>query len=582
MITRPTNKKIAGIVILAVLICVLALSQAGIAGRITRASISQDEKTTHQMLMPLVFSRGYANGTLKGTVLDTNGQPVARVTVVTNDGRYAYTDKDGGYTFKDVPEGTYVVSATKYGYDFFPERRTVKMDRFSDQENFDANQTTQCYEDIANSDFEVIGAWTIPPTFYSAGYSQVQANSGIQSMRTGIIDPTVNKYSYSDFRQAVTIPYNATSATLRFWIYPSSGEPTPLAVAKPEVGMNIKEVTLSVDVQYLVILDAYYNILETMLWQRENTQTWTLVERNLMGYAGRTVYLQYGTFNNGFDGTTSMFVDDVSVEICDHSATTNTVAGKVTYSDGVPASGVTLTTNTGLVTSTDSAGNYSFTNLAAGSYTITPSKPGFTFTPGSLTATVPPDQLGQNFTANLTAACYQEFANNDMETDTAWEIPVTAYTAGYTAVTANGGSRSMRTGIDIPADNRYSYSPFRQTAIIPVTAARVTLDYWMYPVSSETTTVSVPEEPQLWAYFEEIGSTLAGDVQYLLILNQYNQIVERIMWERTNSQVWSNRIVDLSKYAGWIIKTHFGTYNDGLGGITTNYVDDVYLEICVP
>ena len=104
----------------------------------------------------------------------------------------------------------------------------------------------------------------------------------------------------------------------------------------------------------------------------------------------------------------------------------------------------------------------------------------------------------------------------------------------------------------------------------------------MYPVSSETTSVSVPEEPQLWAFFEEIGSTLAGDVQYLLILNQYNQIVERIMWERTNSQVWSNRIVDLSKYAGWIIKTHFGTYNDGLGGITTNYVDDVYLEICVP
>jgi hypothetical protein len=582
MITRPKKKTIAGIVILTVFVLVLAFSQAGMAGRNTQASVIQAEKHAHQLMMPVVFSHGYINEMLKGTILDANGQPVPRVTVVTNDGRYAYTDEDGEYAFERVPKGTYVVSATKYGYQFYPERRTVKMDRFADQENFGADQINQCYEDIANGDFEAVGAWTIPATWYSAGYSQVQSNSGVQSMRTGIIDTSVNKYSYSDFRQAVTIPYNATSATLRFWIYPSSGEPTPLTVAKPEVGMNIKEVSLSVDVQYLVIMDLGFNILETMLWQRENTQTWTLVERNLLKYAGRTIYLQYGTFNNGFNGITSMFVDDVSVEICDHSATTNTISGKVTNSSGAPVSGVTLTTNTGLVTSTDSAGNYSFTNLAAGTYTITPSKPGFTFSPTSLTPTVPPDQIGQNFIANVTAACYQEFANSDMETNTAWEIPVTTYTAGYTSVTANAGARSLRTGIDIPEHNRYSYSPFRQTAIIPVTAAQVTLDYWMYPVSSELTSVAVPEEPQMWAFFEEIGSTLAGDVQYLLILNQYNQIVERIMWERTNTQVWTNRIVDLSKYAGWIIKTHFGTYNDGLGGITTNYVDDVYLEICVP
>lgn len=582
MITRPKNIKLAGIVMLIALIFMLALSQAGMAGRNTQVSDIQAEEPTYQLLMPLAFMRGYVSGTLKGTVLDVNGQPIPRVTVATNDGRYTYTDEDGVYTFTKVPKGTYVISATKYGYDFLPERRTVEMSRFSDQENFDANITTQCYEDIANGDFELIGAWTIPGTRYSAGYSQLQANSGVQSMRTGIVDPAMNRFSYSDFRQAVTIPYNATSAILRFWNYPTSGEPTPLVAAKPEAGMRLNDINLSVDVQYLLILDPYYNILETILWQRENTQTWTLVERNLIGYAGRTIYLQFGTFNNGWNGITSMYIDDVSVEICDHSVTTNTIAGKVTYSDGVPVSGVTLSTNTGLVTSTDSAGNYSFTNLAAGTYTITPSKPGVSFTPASLTATVPPNQIGQNFIATLSAACYQEFANNDMETNAAWDIPITVYSAGYTNVAANSGSRSMRTGIDIPEHNRYSYSSFRQTAIIPVTAARVTLDYWMYPVSSELTSVAVPEEPQMWAFFEEIGSTLAGDVQYLLILNQYNQIVERIMWERTNTQVWTNRIVDLSDYAGKIIKTHFGTYNDGWSGITTNYVDDVYLEICVP
>jgi len=582
MIKLPKDKKITGIIVLIFLVGALALSQVGLSGGFTKNSAIQAEEPGHQFLMPIVYSRGYTSGTLKGTILDANGQPVPRVTVVTNDGKFAYTDEKGEYTFLNIPEGTYVVSASKYGYDFFPERLTIEMEKFSDNENFDANKATQCYEDIANSDFEVVGAWTIPTTRYSAGYSQAQANSGVQSMRTGIVDPTVDRFSYSDFRQAVTIPYNATSATLRFWNYPSSAEPTSSTAAKPEIGINIKDMTMDVDVQYLLVLDWNYNILESILWQHENTQIWTLVERSLMAYAGRTIYLQYGTFNNGFGGKTSMYVDDVSVEICDYTATTNTIAGKVSYSDGVPASGVTLRTNTGLITSTDSAGNYNFSSLPNGTYTITPSKPGFTFTPGSSTVAVPPDQLNQNFTANLTAPCYQEFANNDMETDTAWEIPVTAYTAGYTAALSHTGARSMRTGIAIPEDNRYSYSPFRQTSIIPLNAARVTLDYWMSPVSSELTSIAVPEEPHLWSFFEEIGSTLAGDVQYLLILNQYNQIVERIMWERTNTQVWENRIVDLTRYAGWIIKPHFGTYNDGVDGYTTMYVDDVSLEICVP
>lgn len=582
MITRLKNKKFAGIIVLIFLVGALALSQVGLTGGFTQASVIQAEEPAHKMLVPNIYSHGYTSETLKGTVTDASGLPVARVTVVTSDGRFAYTDEKGVYTFMNIPAGTYVVSASKYGYNFAPERRTVEMKNFSDNENFDANQATACYEDVANSDFEAVGAWVVPITVYTAGYSQVQAHSGVQAMRTGIVDPNVNKFSYSDFRQAVTIPYYATSATLRFWNYPSSTEPTPLTAAKPEVGINIKDLTTSVDVQYLLILDLNYNILETMLWQRENTQIWTLVERSLMGYAGRTIYLQYGTFNNGYDGNTSMYVDDVSVEICDFTTSTNTIAGKVSYSDGVPAAGVTLRTNTGLVTSTDSAGNYNFISLPDGTYTITPSKSGFTFTPGSTTVAVPPDQLNQNFTANLTASCYQEFANSDMETDTAWEIPVTEYTAGYTAAWSSTGARSMRTGIAIPEDNRYSYSPFRQTSIIPVNAARVTLDYSMFPVSSEPISIAVPEEPQLWSFFEEIGSTLAGDVQYLLILNQYNQIVERIMWERTNSQVWENRIVDLTRYAGGIIKPHFGTYNDGYGGITTMYVDDVFLEICVP
>ena len=50
-------------------------------------------------------------------------------------------------------------------------------------------------------------------------------------------------------------------------------------------------------------------------------------------------------------------------------------------------------------TTTDNNGDYTISGLGAGTYTITPSKCGYTFSPPSLTVTIPPDATGQNFTA---------------------------------------------------------------------------------------------------------------------------------------------------------------------------------------
>jgi len=52
-------------------------------------------------------------------------------------------------------------------------------------------------------------------------------------------------------------------------------------------------------------------------------------------------------------------------------------------------------------TTADASGNYSFTGLANGSYTVTPSKAGFTFTPASQAVTINgANQTGVNFTAS--------------------------------------------------------------------------------------------------------------------------------------------------------------------------------------
>ncbi len=38
---------------------------------------------------------------------------------------------------------------------------------------------------------------------------------------------------------------------------------------------------------------------------------------DLTAYAGQTVELKYGTFNDGEGGVTAMYVDDVTVTICE-------------------------------------------------------------------------------------------------------------------------------------------------------------------------------------------------------------------------------------------------------------------------
>lgn len=51
-------------------------------------------------------------------------------------------------------------------------------------------------------------------------------------------------------------------------------------------------------------------------------------------------------------------------------------------------------------TTTDASGNYAFSNLATGAYTLTPSLTGYTFAPFSINLTIINASLTQNFTSS--------------------------------------------------------------------------------------------------------------------------------------------------------------------------------------
>jgi protocatechuate 3,4-dioxygenase beta subunit len=103
-------------------------------------------------------------------------------------------------------------------------------------------------------------------------------------------------------------------------------------------------------------------------------------------------------FVNLSDGRTVVFIS---------STATFTVGGRVTDADGNPVAGVGINIEDFSDTITDADGNYTFTNLpAGGSYLITPSKAGLTFTPGeAVLENLSTDQSEVNFiSAPCTAA----------------------------------------------------------------------------------------------------------------------------------------------------------------------------------
>jgi hypothetical protein len=178
-----------------------------------------------------------------------------------------------------------------------------------------------CIELLDNNNFEGTDGWFIPITEYTAGYSTAEYHSPWHSMRTGITDPLDNIYSYSDFSQLVTLPLNDDTYTLGMWLYTLSGDIAASFV--PQQGGDIlvtgrpfRESVLSTDKQYVLVLDQYGYLIEYLWITLEDEGDWVYHEFDLSDYAGWTITLQWGTYNNGYGGISAMYVDDVTLQQC--------------------------------------------------------------------------------------------------------------------------------------------------------------------------------------------------------------------------------------------------------------------------
>ena len=152
-----------------------------------------------------------------------------------------------------------------------------------------------CRQALVNGDFEDDGGWAILQTPYQAAYTTDYVHTGRRAIRLGIPPDGVNTYSYSSVEQQVTIPAGIASATLSYWYRPLSDD-------------------AGTDYSYVLLRDAAgrWHALRSV----RGSAGWQRSTHDLTAYAGQTITLRFGVYNDGRGGVSALYVDDASLELC--------------------------------------------------------------------------------------------------------------------------------------------------------------------------------------------------------------------------------------------------------------------------
>ncbi len=355
----------------------------------------------------LYAATGATTYSISGTVTTTGGSPLAGImmTLGGTESRTTITDLTGNYSFKNVLDGSYTVTPSKTGYSFDPASRTVPVSG--------ANVTGQ----------DFTGTYT-GPTYSISGKVQTYSLrtflplAGVTVTLSGAANKTATTDNYGNYSFAglTNGTYTITPAKTGYTFTPTSR--TVTVNNANLTGQNftgiISSATYSISGRVTTGGTGLSGVTMTLSGAANRTTT-TDVNGNysFTGLANGTYTITPTLANYTFTPTSrTVSVSSANVTGQDFTGTSGTItysiSGTVT-SGGTGLSGVTMTLSgaANKTTSTDANGNYSFTALANGSYTITPTLTNYTFSPASRTVPVSGANVtGQDFTGTQSSVTY--------------------------------------------------------------------------------------------------------------------------------------------------------------------------------
>jgi hypothetical protein len=234
---------------------------------------------------------------------------------------------------------------------------------------------------IASAKISVIGTETLSETSNSSGNYSF---SGLQPGKY-LVTPSLSGYRFSPASKSVAIESASEVASLSFTatatITVASLDATPASMALTAGG-----VTQQLTVQATYSNGVTGNVTKSATYASNSTAVATVSQSGVITAVGAgkaTVIASYGRLSSS-----------VAIEVSTYSVSGTAGASSVT---------VTLSGTADASVTASSSGAFSFSNLTSGSYTLTPSLAGYTFSPVSKSIAITNANVsGVNFTATAT------------------------------------------------------------------------------------------------------------------------------------------------------------------------------------
>ena len=356
------------------------------APSLTFSNLSNDQTTD--------FTATLNRHTVGGRITKADGTPIAGVSVALSGSQIATatTDSGGNYSFSNLPAGgTYTLAPSKTHYTFTQPSRTL--------EDLSANQ---------------IADFTGAPVSYTVGGRVTKADgsglAGVTVTLGGSQAGTTTTDGSGNFSFSLQAEGNYTLTPSKS-LYNFAPPSRTLNNLSGNQTINFAATLQMFSINGRVV-NAGGNAISGVTLQLSGSQSGTATTDANGNYsfanlpatgsyavtpskANHSFTPPSQTFNNLADNKTANFTGTL---------VNYQIGGRVTAADGTGLGGVNVSlsgSQTGSAT-TDSGGNYSFTVLAEGNYTVTPSKADYSFSPASHSFTL----LGSNQVANFTGSLF--------------------------------------------------------------------------------------------------------------------------------------------------------------------------------
>ncbi len=380
-----------------------------------------------------------------------------------------------------------------------------------------------CTELVINGDMEGDAAWDFPVTVNRGGYSPAQFYSPARSARLGIVGGN-NITAFSSMRQPITVP-SGTQLVLAWRSYP---------ISQPQDNQ---------DLQMANILGPD-NSVKLRVWNDvRNDAQWLSCGFDVSEFLGRDIALYFGVKNNGSSGLTAMYVDDVSLKVCQTKQITP--EGCFVPTPDVTPTATATVTPTPIQTPTPTP-------------TVTPTPTSTRVSTATPTGTAPTPTPTP--TATPPGVCAQIIANPDFDLGSdgyqGWfqNLVLTSAFTDVQGITLRG---AWFGGAD--ATDHFLYQDFD----VPPSAPVARLNYW-WAMNPPAVNSQLGSSDALTVTLRTPGGAVLSTVQ--------------VIGQGSKMQQWRLTTTDLNAYRGQTLRF----YAEGSTGATTTswYLDQITVETC--